>query len=202
MEGDPEDFLPCHVVTFDRRRIRHPPMSGGWFPGPNRTDFPRRVVADRDDEIHLGGPGCREFVPALAPQTGRRHLQGFEQIQGEGMDLPFRMAAGAVPPEPPLPDVVQDRLGKNAPRRVAGAQEKDAVDPLRSHLTIPPSAYQHPTARQAASRIRLSGIASYVFPSLSMVRQEGSCPSKSQHDWHTFSPAMASGRRASRGNAL
>src|SRR3977135_2854328 len=59
-------------VSMNRGGIGHSPMRGHGMSRPDRASFLGSVVANREDEVHLGSAGAREFVPALAAQAGCR----------------------------------------------------------------------------------------------------------------------------------
>src|SRR4029077_11436423 len=57
-------------VSVNGRRIGHSPVRGRGMSGPDRASLLGSVVANREDELHLGGAGTREFIPAFAVQAG------------------------------------------------------------------------------------------------------------------------------------
>src|SRR6516165_9122213 len=52
--------------ALDSRRIRHAPMGGHRIAGPDRADLTGGLVANGEDEIHLGRARLGEFVPTFA----------------------------------------------------------------------------------------------------------------------------------------
>src|SRR5262245_37600435 len=61
----------------------------------NRAHFPRRQIADGEDEIHDRRPRSRELLPILAVEFPGRQLQPLQQIDGDAVHASFGMAAGA-----------------------------------------------------------------------------------------------------------
>jgi hypothetical protein len=51
-----------------------------------------------------------------------------EKIEREGMDMSLGMTARAEGLESALSRAIEDAFGKDAPRRIAGAEEQDVVD--------------------------------------------------------------------------
>src|SRR5215468_1927795 len=109
-------------------------MGGHRTARPGRAGFAGGAVADREDEVHDGRAGDREFTPGLRSQTlgGQAHLP--QKIERERVYRALGMAAGAVTHKATLPDAVDDRLAKNAAGRVAGAQEQDVEGPHRVYV--------------------------------------------------------------------
>src|SRR5262249_31584468 len=111
---------------------------GGWvgnapvcrhgMPRPHRAGLARRLIADRDDEIHLRRIRLGELVPAPAAQTLSPQAESGQEIKRQRMNGPFGKAAGAEAPEAALPPMVHQRLRENAARGIAGAEEKDVQD--------------------------------------------------------------------------
>jgi hypothetical protein len=143
---------PLGLAAGCRRRIRHAPVRGHGPARPHRADLVCRVVADRDDEIELHCARRRKFIPALAARFGRGDLQVREQLERERVDASARETARAVRAEPALAPMVQQRLGEDAPRRVAGAQEEDIEESrLRLRHAGTPQRAQQPPVPQAVS---------------------------------------------------
>ena len=61
--------------------------------GPDRADFARRLIADREHEIHLRRVRLGELIPALRAQALRRQLHGLQQFERERMHFAFGKAA-------------------------------------------------------------------------------------------------------------
>src|SRR5690606_11548901 len=64
--GSGESLLLVAVTARDRSGIGNSPVRRHWSTRPDRTAFPGRAVADRDDQIHRRRFGAFEFVPAFA----------------------------------------------------------------------------------------------------------------------------------------
>jgi hypothetical protein len=94
---------------------------------PDRAGFIGRVVADGENEIHLGGAGNREFLPVLRTSEGRVVVEGFQKLERERMDLSFRVRSGRISLEPAGSDTIENRLGKDRPCRIAGAEKKNFI---------------------------------------------------------------------------
>ena len=94
---------------------------------PGRADFLGSVVANREDELHLGSAGTREFIPALAAQADCGNARQFKLLQRFGMHRPRGMTFCAVGGEDRLSFVLEDRFGQDGTRRVTRAQEQNVV---------------------------------------------------------------------------
>src|SRR5471030_232762 len=70
-----------HIRTDEGGGIGEPPMGADGLARPDRTDFARGLIADREDEIHHRHAGCGKLVPALASQVRRRQLEQPQQIE-------------------------------------------------------------------------------------------------------------------------
>ena len=126
-----ESLIPFGLAASRCRRIFHAPMVRNGLSRPDRTDLARRLVANRDDEVELDACGCSKFIPTLAPRADRGNLLLREQLERERIHAAGWMAASAARAKASVAPVIQHRLGKNAPRRIAGAQEKHVVRALR-----------------------------------------------------------------------
>jgi hypothetical protein len=51
-------------VSVNSGRIGHSSVRGHGLSRPDRAGFLGGVVANREDEVHLGSAGAREFLPA------------------------------------------------------------------------------------------------------------------------------------------
>src|SRR6266403_3443534 len=103
------------------------------LPGQIGADLAGSLIADGEHEIHFRRAGLGELVPSLAAHTGRSQVQSFQQLDRERMHAAAREAAGAVTLEPSLAPMLDQRLGENASRRVAGAEKQDVVGARRRH---------------------------------------------------------------------
>jgi hypothetical protein len=110
------------------RRIGHAPMRGDRMPRPDRADLAGGVVADGEDIIHVRRVRRGELRPAFRSQPVDRQLHLLQQRDRERIDRAFRVGTGAPRLEATLPPVIEDRFGKDAARRIAGAQEEHVAD--------------------------------------------------------------------------
>src|SRR6266446_10991667 len=83
-------------LSLNRGRIGYSPVRGHGLSRPDRASFLGGVVANREDKVHLGRAGAREFIPALAVQAGRGNASQFKLLQRFGMHCPRGMASSAV----------------------------------------------------------------------------------------------------------
>src|ERR1700716_3814308 len=94
---------------------------------PDWADFTGRVVAYRDDEIHLWRVRPCEFVPVLGAQVFQR-VAGFHHLlDSEWIHLAARRAAGAVTPESPFAHGGDQGFSHDAASGISGAKEQDVV---------------------------------------------------------------------------
>jgi len=89
------------------------PMRRHWLSRPHRTCFTRRVVANGKNKIERRRAGLCEFVPRFGAKAGRIITKTMQQLNRVRIDLSLGLTSGAVGPEFPLPDLVQDRFCKN-----------------------------------------------------------------------------------------
>src|SRR5450830_90596 len=68
VQGLAEGFELLFVGAIAFRGVGIAPVRGGWVPGPDGADLTGRVVAHRDDQIHLWRLWRGKFIPALAAQ--------------------------------------------------------------------------------------------------------------------------------------
>src|SRR5258706_1002653 len=129
-------LAPLRIAALDRRGIVDSPVRAHLPAGPGRAGFAGRLAADREYEIHPRRAGPRELIPAFAAQPLRRQAVFFDQLEREGIHLPGGTAAGAVGAEPAVPEAVQQGLGKDAARRITGADEKD-IEWTDGHFWFP-----------------------------------------------------------------
>jgi hypothetical protein len=112
------------------------PVGRHGLTGPDRTHFLRGVIADGEDEIEWWRVSGRELLPTLAPQMLGGKMIATEDLEGQGMHLPFRMAPSAEGLEATLAPIVQQCLGE-APSRIAGAQKQHVVAMVSHHEPAP-----------------------------------------------------------------
>src|ERR1700737_940975 len=91
-----EGPFDCRGVSVNRSRIGHSPVRGHGMSRPDRAGFLGSIVATREDEVHRGSAGPREFIPALAAQAGRGNASQLKLLQRCGMHRPRRMTSSAV----------------------------------------------------------------------------------------------------------
>src|SRR5581483_58355 len=110
--------------SLDRGGILHTPVRGHRPAGPERTRLRRRLIANREYKMHERRARPRKFAPVLAAQPLRREAIFFQQLEGERIYAPGRLAAGAESFEFVFSNIVEKGLGQDAARRVAGAEKK------------------------------------------------------------------------------
>jgi len=104
-------------------------MNRHGMPRPDWTGFSARLIADGENEVHVGAALARELIPVLGTKTFGRIIQFFQQGTGMGIYFSSGMAARAEGLKGPGPDPIEDCFCKNASRRIAGAQEEYSVWP-------------------------------------------------------------------------
>src|SRR5665213_2841449 len=92
--------------------------------GPHRTRFARRVVTNRENKIERWCAGLCKFAPGFRTKAGRVISQPLQKLECVLVDLALRLTAGAVRLEFSLAELVQDCLGHDRARRIAGTEEK------------------------------------------------------------------------------
>jgi hypothetical protein len=102
-------------------------IGGHRIARPHRADLTRRLVAHGEDEIHHRRAGAGEFIPAFAAQPAGPKMQLFERSKGQLMSDTFADTAGAVAFEPALASMIDQHLGEDAARRIAGAEQQHIV---------------------------------------------------------------------------
>src|ERR1700687_426680 len=75
-------------VSVHGSRIWYSPVRGHGMSRPDRANLLGSVVANREDELHLGSAGAREFIPALAAQAGCGNASQLKLLQRFGMHRP------------------------------------------------------------------------------------------------------------------
>src|SRR6202521_6400469 len=111
-------------VSSNGSRIGHSPVRGHGMSGPDRANLLGSVVANREDELHLGGAGARELTPALARQAGCGNACQLKLLQRFGMHRPRGMTSGAVGGEDRLSFMVEDGFGHDGTCRVSRTQKQ------------------------------------------------------------------------------
>jgi len=99
--------------------------------GPHRTDFAGRVVADGEGKIERRRAGLGELIPRLRTKARRVVAEALQELDCVRVHSALRLAARAVGTEFTAAELVQDGLGHDRARRVAGAQEKDVEGTIR-----------------------------------------------------------------------
>jgi hypothetical protein len=101
-----------------------------------RTRLRSSLVTDREDKIQLRGRSG-EFLPTLTAQSVNGKPQLPQQFERHGMNLAFRMAAGAVRLELVARDMVHHRFSEDGAGRIASAQKEDAMHSTKDR-NMPP----------------------------------------------------------------
>lgn len=115
-------YLSC---THRSCGIWNTPMRGHRVTWPHRANLVCRVIADREDKIHLGRTRFRKFFPALAAQIGCWYSSGLKLAQCLRAHSPGWMAACAITDKLQWPLRIQDCLSRDRAGRVPGAQKQD-----------------------------------------------------------------------------
>src|SRR5579871_442371 len=102
-------------------------MRDRGMPRPDGADFTSRVIADREDEIHLRSIGTGKLVPPLAADARRVTAKRMQSFQGEGIYRARWGASGAVGLESPRAHLVQQTFREHASRGVVRAKEEYVV---------------------------------------------------------------------------
>src|SRR5262249_56673549 len=108
-----------------RGGVGTPPGRGKGRGGPTRTAFARRVVADGEGKIERRRAGLGELVPRLRTKARRVVAEARQELHGVRVHSALRLAARTVGMEFTGAELVQDGLGHDRARRVAGAQEQN-----------------------------------------------------------------------------
>src|SRR6516164_8364440 len=144
--------------AFGFGRIGNAPMRGHRLARPHRTDFAGGVVADGEGKIERRRAGLRELIPRL--RTKARHViaEARQELHRVRVHSALRLAARTVGTEFTGAELVQDGLGHDRARRVAGAQKQDAE--RMGHRYLPPQAnYLRSSERRFAPARRFERIA-------------------------------------------
>ena len=122
-------------VAFDRGGVGNSPVRGHRMSRPNGAGFFRSIVANREDEVHFGSSGLREFVPTLTAQPGGGYVSQLELLDRFRTNRARGMASRAVGDEDRLSFVVEDRFGHDGTGGVTGAQKKNVE--VNGHFQSP-----------------------------------------------------------------
>ena len=140
------------AAALEGRRIRKAPVRADRLARPDRTDFTRRGIADRDDKVHGGGAFAGKFVPALGTEALRRQAGVPERFECQRMHRTLGVTACAVGVELTTRHAVQVRFSEDGARGIAGAQEQDVVHSGRTVLSFYPQAADFGTTLAAVIR--------------------------------------------------
>src|SRR5262249_6820958 len=117
--------------AFGFGRIGNAPMRRHRLAGPHRTNFAGRIVADGEGKIERWRAGLRELIPRLRTKARRVIGETLPELQRVRVYSALRLATRAVGTEFTGAELVQDGLGHDRARRVAGTQEKDVEETIR-----------------------------------------------------------------------
>ena len=115
------------------RRIWQSPVRRHRLPRPKGAGFVRRIVANGENEIHLGGIGTRELVPRFRPEAADVVVELLEHFDSIRIDPPARLTTGRISLEAILAEFVHHALCNDRSRRVMRAEEQD-VEGTFSHV--------------------------------------------------------------------
>src|SRR5262249_49625656 len=107
--------------TFGFRWIGNTSMRCHRLAGPDRTGFPRSVVTNSENEVERRRAGLGELIPPLRTKARRVISEALQEFDGARVHSALRLATGAVGTEFTCTELVQDGLGHDRARRVAGA---------------------------------------------------------------------------------
>src|SRR5262249_3548302 len=138
-------------------RIGNAPMRRHRLAGPHRTDFARRVVADGEGEIERRRAGLGELVPRLRTKARRVVAEALQELDCVRVYFALRLAARTVGMEFTGAELVQDGLGHDRARRVAGAQEQN-VERMGHRSLLRRANYLRSSERRVAPARRFEGI--------------------------------------------
>src|SRR5262249_33285888 len=111
--------------TFGFGWIGNAPMRCHRLAGPDRTGFSRGVVANGENEVERRRAGLGELIPPLRTKARRVVPEALQEFDGARVHAALGLATSAVGTEFTCTELVQDRLGHDRARRVAGAQEQN-----------------------------------------------------------------------------
>src|SRR6516165_7596322 len=144
--------------AFGFGRIGNAPMRGHRLAWPHRTNFARRVVADSEGKIERRRAGLGELVPRLRTKARRVIAEARQELSRVRVHSALRLAARAVGTELTGAELVQDGLGHDRARRVAGAAKQDVE--TMGHRYLPRRAnYLGSSARRFAPARKFERIA-------------------------------------------
>src|SRR6516225_6527975 len=133
-------------------------MRGHRLAWPHRTNFARRVVADSEGKIERRRAGLGELVPRLRTKARRVIAEARQELSRVRVHSALRLAARAVGTELTGAELVQDGLGHDRARRVAGAAKQDVE--TMGHRYLPRRAnYLGSSARRFAPARKFERIA-------------------------------------------
>src|SRR6516164_5712869 len=124
-------------------------MRGHRLAWPHRTNFARRVVADSEGKIERRRAGLGELVPRLRTKARRVVAEARQELHGVRVYSALRLAARTVGMELTGAELVQDGLGHDRARRVAGAQEQN-VERMGHRYLLRPANYLGSSERRFA----------------------------------------------------
>src|SRR5258706_14832363 len=111
------------VAALHRGGVVDAPVRLARRAGPDRADLAGRVIADRDDQIHLRCIRRSELIPTLGART-RLDALFVQQLQGKRIYFSGGLAARAIGAKTPLAGMIEVSLGEDGARRVAGAEKQ------------------------------------------------------------------------------
>ena len=125
-EGIAECFFDLLFGSGDGCGIGNPPVRGHRLAGPHGADFIRGVVADREDEVDLGGVRPAELIPALAAIAGGRKMRLFQLSKRVRIDNARRW----------LPALYAVKFGRPRKFKIASAMIDRAEFPVQRNRTL------------------------------------------------------------------
>ncbi|RYP44154.1 hypothetical protein DL770_011508 [Monosporascus sp. CRB-9-2] len=124
-------------------------MGGHGLARPYRTHLAGCLVADGENEVQFGRAVLRELVPALATEPVRRDTELLQGMQRKRVHRTGGVATCGEGLESVATEVVQQTLGQDRARGIAGADEQHVVG-LVGHGGAP-SSRTNPTSPQSQS---------------------------------------------------
>jgi hypothetical protein len=120
--------------------IWNAPVSRHRLAGPYGAHFARGIVTNSEHEIHFRRAGPCEFLPIFAAQTARRESRDFKLSQRFGADNPRRADTRTIASECGPASVVENCLGHDGARGIAGAEKQHVVAALQEFYPFAGSA--------------------------------------------------------------
>src|ERR1700675_1101577 len=99
-------------------------MCGQRLPRPDWTHFFSRVIANRENKIHLRRSSFCEFVPVLAAQAVDGHLRQLKLFKRLWPYNSRGVASRTIGREAGLALMVQNGFGHDGSSRISGAKKK------------------------------------------------------------------------------